>query len=164
MNRKRTLTLAKVFDKEFREKFPCLTRWYSTITAQPIYTGVAKAPAFRDEAIQYVAPKKEPKPKKEAAPAAPKAKPKQPEPEDDDEEAAPAAPKAKHPLESLEKPNMVMDDWKRKYSNEDPPVALAWFWENCSLDKDYSLYRVDYKDNEKLTLTFMSSNLIGELR
>jgi len=28
--------------------------------------------------------------------------------------------------------------------------------------EDYSLWRVDYKYNDELTLTFMSSNLIGE--
>lgn len=112
--------------------------------------------------MQYVQPKKEPKQKKEVAPAAPKPKAKQPDPEeDDDEEVAPAAPKAKHPLESLDKPNMVLDDWKRKYSNEETPLALKWFWNTCTFDKDYSLWRVDYKYNEELTLTFMTSNLIG---
>jgi elongation factor 1-gamma len=28
--------------------------------------------------------------------------------------------------------------------------------------EDYSLWRADYKYNDELTLTFMSSNLIGE--
>ena len=50
---------------------------------------------------------------------------------------------------------------KRKYSNEDTrEVALPWFWENCKFD-EYSLWQVDYKYNDELTMTFMTSNLIG---
>jgi len=37
---------------------------------------------------------------------------------------------------------------------------LPWFWENYKPD-EYSLYKVDYKYNEELTMTFMTSNLIG---
>jgi elongation factor 1-gamma len=56
---------------------------------------------------------------------------------------------------------LVLDDWKRKYSNEDTRTgALPWFWEHYD-PKDYSLWRVDYKYNEELTLIFMTSNLIG---
>ena len=119
-----------------------------------------------DEAIKNQAPKKDhPKkdqPKKETQKAVPKAavaaKPKAVE---DDEEEDKPAPKAKHPLEALEKPEMVLDDWKRKYSNsETREDAMPWFWEHYN-PKDYSLWRLDYKYNEDLTLTFMSSNLIG---
>ena len=50
---------------------------------------------------------------------------------------------------------------KRKYSNEETrTVALPWFWENCKFD-EYSLWSVDYKYNDELTMTFMTSNLIG---
>lgn len=50
---------------------------------------------------------------------------------------------------------------KRKYSNEETrEVALPWFWENCKFD-EYSIWRVDYKYNDELTMTFMTSNLIG---
>lgn len=51
--------------------------------------------------------KEEPKPKKEAAPA-PAA--------DEDDEPKPA-PKPKNPLDLLPPSTMVMDDWKRLYSN-----------------------------------------------
>ncbi|RMZ88607.1 hypothetical protein DV736_g4169, partial [Chaetothyriales sp. CBS 134916] len=71
------------------------------------------------------------------------------------------APKAKHPLEGLPKPTLILDDWKRKYSNEETRTgALPWFWEHYKED-EYSLWRVDYLYNDELTLTFMSSNLIG---
>jgi len=40
---------------------------------------------------------------------------------------------------------------------------MKWFWENLSFDQDYSLWKVKYKYNDELTLTFMSNNLIGGL-
>ncbi|KAL7267849.1 elongation factor EF-1 gamma subunit [Rhizina undulata] len=147
-----------VFDKEFRSQYPNVTRWYSLIANQPSYTAVAGELQFIDEAVKYTPPKKEkeaPKPKPAAKPA-PKAAP-----EEEEEEEAPAAPKAKHPLEALGKPTLILDDWKRKYSNEDTRTgALPWFWENYK-PEEYSLWRVDYKYNDELTQVFMSANLIG---
>lgn len=69
--------------------------------------------------------------------------------------------KAKHPLELLGKPTMNLDEWKRKYSNEDVrKIALPWFWEHYN-QEEYSIWKVNYKYNNELTLTFMSNNLIG---
>ncbi|PZC87467.1 elongation factor 1-gamma [Pyrenophora tritici-repentis] len=66
-----------------------------------------------------------------------------------------------HPLEALPKATFVLDDWKRKYSNEETrEVALPWFWENANFE-EYSIYKVDYRYNDELTLTFMTANLIG---
>ncbi|KAH8149947.1 uncharacterized protein LAJ45_06100 [Morchella importuna] len=147
-----------VFDKEFRAEHPNLTRWYTLIHSQSIYTEAAGELSFIDEAIQYTPPKKEPKkeqPKKEAAPKAEK-----PAPEEEEEEDKPA-PKPKHPLEALGKPTLALDDWKKKYSNEDTrSAALPWFWETVNFE-EYSLYKVDYKYNDELTQVFMSCNLIG---
>lgn len=112
-----------------------------------------------DEAVQYIPPKKEAKkqePKKEAAPKV-AAKPVVDEEEEEDK----PAPKPKHPLEALGKPTLALDDWKKKYSNEDTrSVALPWFWETVK-PEEYSIWRVDYKYNEELTQVFMSCNLIG---
>ncbi|KAI9677554.1 MAG: hypothetical protein M1817_006508 [Caeruleum heppii] len=147
-----------VFDKNWRQQNPNATRWYETVSNQPVYSAVAGKLSFIDEAVKYQPPKKE-APKKETAPkAAPKAAAKAAD--DDDEEDKPA-PKPKHPLEALEKPSLVLDDWKRKYSNEETrEAALPWFWENYKPD-EYSLWRVDYKYNDELTHIFMTSNLIG---
>ena len=67
-----------------------------------------------------------------------------------------------HPAkQSLNPPHTNTYPRKRKYSNEDTrEVALPWFWENCKFD-EYSLWQVDYKYNDELTMTFMTSNLIG---
>jgi elongation factor 1-gamma len=141
------------FDKAWRAENPNVTRWYETVYNQPIYSAVVDKLNFIDEAVKYTPPKKEAAPKKEAPKAAPKAA----EPE---EEEAPAAPRAKHPLESLPKPTLQLDEWKRQYSNNDTPDALKWFWEHYN-PEEYSLWMVDYKYNDELTMTFMTSNLIG---
>ena len=147
------------FDKEWRGEFPNVTRWFETVYNQSIYSEVASKLEFIEKAIPNQPPKKEAAPKQEKPKAAPKAAAK---PADDDEDDEPApAPKAKHPLESLPRPTFVLDDLKRKYSNEETrEVALPWFWENVNFE-EYSLYAVDYKYNDELTMTFMTSNLIG---
>lgn len=151
------------FDKKWRSENPNVTRWAETVYAQPIYTAVAQPPTFIETAIENKPPAKPAQPKKEAAPKkAAEPKPKAAAAPADDEEDEPApAPKPKHPLEALGRATFVMDDWKRKYSNEETrEVALPWFWENANFE-EYSLWRVDYKYNDELTMTFMTSNLIG---
>ena len=113
-----------------------------------------------EEAVKYTPPKKEAKPKAEPTPKAEKKAAPKPAADDEEDEPKPEV-KQKHPLESLGKPELIMDDWKRKYSNEETrEVALPWFWEHYK-PEEYSLWRVDYKYNDELTMTFMSSNLIG---
>ncbi|KAI9758304.1 MAG: hypothetical protein M1815_003506 [Lichina confinis] len=148
-----------VFDKKWREEHPNVTRWYETVYNQPIFSEVVPKLSFIEEAVKYQQPKKESAPKKEAAPKA-AAKPKQKEADEDEDEDKPA-PKPKHPLEALEKPTLILDDWKRKYSNEDlRKVAYPWFWENYK-PEEYSLWKLEYKYNDELTMVFMSANLIG---
>jgi elongation factor 1-gamma len=148
------------FDKQWRSENPNVTRWYETVYNQPIYSAVVPKLSLIDEAIKNTPPKKPEQPKKEAAPKKEAPKPKAKEVEEDDEEEAPTAPKPKHPLEALPKPTLVLDEWKRQYSNNDTPDALKWFWENFKAD-EYSLWKVDYKYNDELTQIFMTSNLIG---
>ncbi|KAJ5669265.1 hypothetical protein N7462_010335 [Penicillium macrosclerotiorum] len=141
-----TRAFANVLDKKFRDANPAVTRWYNTIVNQSAFKAVVPEAKLVAECIKYTPPKKEEKPKA-AAPAA--------------EEKPVEAPKPKHPLEALGKPTLILDEWKRQYSNEDTrPVALPWFWQNFKAD-EYSLWKVDYKYNEELKLTFMANNLIG---
>ncbi|KAF2431599.1 eEF1-gamma domain-containing protein [Tothia fuscella] len=151
------------FDKKWREENPNVTRWYETVYNQPVFSEVADPFKFIDEAIKNVPPPKKDaapkaeKPKKEAAAAKPKAK----EVDDEEEDDAPQQPKAKHPIEALGRSTFVLDDWKRKYSNEETrEVALPWFWENMNFE-EFSLWQVDYKYNDELTQVFMTSNLVG---
>lgn len=150
------LIFAKLCGPEFRQKHPYLTRWFSTICASPCMSSVWGDLKFAEKAMEPPKKAKADKPKKAAEPAKPAAKKEQPT------EAEPAEPKKlKHPLEALGKPTFVLDDWKRKYSNEDTrPVALPWFWEHYN-PEEWSIWKVDYKYNDELTLTFMSNNLVG---
>lgn len=144
------------FDKEWRSKNPNVSRWYETIYNQPVYSAVAPKFSLLDTPkLTNVPPKKTEQPKKEKK-EAPKPAPK---PAAEAEEDKPA-PKPKHPLEALPKASFPLDEWKRQYSNNDTKDALAWFWENVPFN-EYSIWKVRYKYNPELTLTFMSNNLIG---
>lgn len=148
-----------LFGSEWRKQNPSITRWFKTVSAQPLFKTVFSEVEFIAKPVEYTPPKKEKKEK--AAPAAKKETPKK--------EAAPAAeaapaevPKPKHPLELLGKPKQPLDEWKRVYSNEETrEAALPWFWKNMYDPSEWSLYKVDYKYNDELTLTFMSNNLVG---
>ncbi|KAI9646961.1 elongation factor EF-1 gamma subunit [Ciborinia camelliae] len=147
------------FDKQWRAENPNTARWYATVYNQPIYSAVVEPLALIDEAtLKNQAPKKPEQPKAEK-PKKEAPKPKAKEVEEEEEEA-PAAPKPKHPLEALPKSTIPLDEWKRQYSNSETPDALKWFWENYNAE-EYSLWAVDYKYNDELTQTFMTSNLIG---
>ncbi|KAL2753870.1 hypothetical protein ACRALDRAFT_2028417 [Sodiomyces alcalophilus JCM 7366] len=143
------------FGKEWRQQNPNTYRWFNTIVHQDIWTAVVGEQQYLDQPkLTNVAPKKPEAPKAEApkpAPAAPAA----------DAEAAPK-PKYKHPLEDLPRPSVSLDEWKRQYSNLDTPTAMKWFWENMNWE-EYSIWKIRYKYNDELTMTFMSNNLIGGL-
>ncbi|QLL34193.1 hypothetical protein HG536_0G00500 [Torulaspora globosa] len=150
------LPLGMICGPEFRERHPYLTRWFNTVLASPIFKEEYSDFKFAEKTIEAPKKPKAEKPKKDAEPAKPAAKKEEPE------DAEPAAPKKpKHPLEALGKSTFVLDEWKRKYSNEDTrSVALPWFWEHYN-PEEYSIWKVDYKYNDELTLTFMSNNLVG---
>ena len=152
-----------VFDKQWRSDHPSTTRWWETITNQPILQAVRKNWPQCDQAIKNQPPAKpkEEKAKQEKPKQEKKEKPKaQAQAEDEDDEPK-EAPKPKHPLEALGRPTLAIDEWKRKYKNEETrEVALPWFWENMNFE-EYSIWEVGFKYNEDLTMTFMSNNQIG---
>ncbi|RKP12660.1 hypothetical protein BJ684DRAFT_20814 [Piptocephalis cylindrospora] len=142
------VAFSTIFDPAFRKGIPNVTRWFTTIMAQPHVAATLGEVTFAEKEAQ---PKKDEK----AAPAPKKV-----------ETAAvaaeePAAPKAKSALDLLPKSSFNLEDWKRFYSNNDTkPDAMDYFWKN--LDREgYSIWKVDYKYNDELTKVFMSSNLIG---
>lgn len=106
-----------VMTKSFTAEFPHVERYFWTMINQPNFskifgelkqaeTVLPLASAKKPEA-KKAEPKKE-APKKEEAP--------KPEPIAAEEEEAPK-PKAKNPLDLLPPSPMVLDDWKRLYSN-----------------------------------------------
>lgn len=140
------------FGKDWRQKNPNTYRWYNTIVHQDIWTAVAGEQQYLDQPkLTNVPPKKPEAPK--PAPAAASA----PAPAED----APK-PRPKHPLEALPKPSIPLDEWKRQFSNSETPDALKWLWENLNWE-EYSIWKIRYKYNDELTMTFMSSNLIAGL-
>lgn len=147
-----------VWGKDFISKHPAIYRWFNTVINQKPLSEIYTVPyPFRDEPIKYTPPEK---PKKaEAKKAEPKKA--QPKPKAEEPEDPPAEKKAAHPLAALGQAKVPIDEWKRTYSNEETrEVALPWFWEHYD-PEEYSLWKVTYKYNDELTLTFMSNNLIG---
>ncbi|KAH3679404.1 hypothetical protein WICMUC_001024 [Wickerhamomyces mucosus] len=143
-----------LFGSEWRAKRPNFSRWFSTVIAHPILAPNFTDFKFAEKPVEYQAPKKEKAPKQQAPKAAPKAEEEEPKPVEEK--------KPKHPLELLGKSTKFnLDEWKRTYSNEETrETALPWFWEHYD-PSEWSLWKVDYKYNDELTLTFMSNNLLG---
>ncbi|CAL1698431.1 unnamed protein product [Somion occarium] len=158
-----------VIDAPLRAKLPSIIRHLETVVNQSAIKPIFGEIQYAEKAIQFVPPPKEKKEPKLAAAAAPKAekkaekKPKKEEDEEEDDLVPKEEPKAKNPLDFLPKSTFNLEDWKRAYSNKDtrgPGGALEWFYQN--FDKEgFSVWRVDFKYNEELTQTFMSSNQIG---
>jgi elongation factor 1-gamma len=147
-----------IFDKAFRDQYKNVTRYFNTVIAKENFKKHLTV-QLCETPLKYTPPKKEKKetPKKEAAP---KKEKKEAAPKDDEEAEAKPAPKPKSKLDLLPPSKFIMDAWKREYSNNDTDVAMKWFWENFDAE-GYSIWKVDYKYNDELTLTFMSNNLIG---
>ncbi|SCU77485.1 LAMI_0A01310g1_1 [Lachancea mirantina] len=144
-----------IFTPEWRSQHSAIMRWFRTVIASPYLKSFYADFKYAEKALEPPQNKK-----KEAKREAKKESKKEPVAASKKPAAeAPAAPK--HPLQLLSKPTFVLDEWKRKYSNEDTrPVALPWFWEHYN-PEEYSLWKVCYKYNDELTLTFMSNNLVG---
>lgn len=143
------------FGKEWRAKHPVFMRWINTVIKSEYLAYFFDTIKFVDEPVKPVLPAKKEK----------KQEPKKQEPKKEEKpaEAAPAEPKKpKHPLETLGKPAVALDEWKRIYSNKETrEEALPYFWNTFYNDDDWSLWKVEYKYNDELTLTFMSNNLVG---
>ncbi|KAI5066271.1 hypothetical protein GOP47_0018895 [Adiantum capillus-veneris] len=163
------------FTKEFLSEFPHLERYFWTIANQPNVKKhfgdvslAEKAPTppkkqgntgkKEEKKAKAEKPKEAQKPKEvQKQPEKPKeapAKPKEEAAEQDEEEEKPK-PKPKNPLDLLPPSPMVMDDWKRLYSNTKAKdfreVAIEGFWKMYD-PEGYSLWFCDYKYNEENTI------------
>lgn len=171
----------QVLEPSFRQPYANVTRWFVTCINQPQFKTVLgdvklcekmaqfdakkfsemqprkEAPAKKEKAVKETKSqdKKEKEKKKEEKKAAP-----QVEEMDECEAALAAEPKAKDPFALLPKSTFIMDEFKRKYSNEDTlTVALPYFWENFDRE-GYSIWYGEYKFSNELAMVFMSCNLI----
>jgi len=163
-----------VLDTPFRKQFVNVNRWFDTMVHQPEVLAVVGATTLCEKMqVAKEAPKeekqekpkeekpKEEKPKEQAKPKKEEKKKKEQEEEEEEEDLEKEEKKGPNPLDLLPPSKLVLDEWKRTYSNEDTKgVAIPWFWEHY--DKDgYSLYFGDYKYNRELQKTFMTANLLS---
>lgn len=106
-----------IMTKSFTAEFPHVERYFWTIVNQPnfkkIIGEVKQAESVPPIASKKPQAKESPKPKAKEEPK--KEAPKE-EPKPEAEEEAPK-PKPKNPLDLLPPSKMVLDDWKRLYSN-----------------------------------------------
>ncbi|XP_043538554.1 elongation factor 1-gamma [Chiloscyllium plagiosum] len=167
----------QVLDPSFRQPYTNMNRWFITCINQPQFKAVLGEVKLCDKMAQFDAKKfAELQPKKEKAPKEPKEpkpqekkekrkeKKEEPAPEEEQDacdEALASQPKTKDPFAHLPKSPFILDEFKRKYSNEDTlSVALPHFWEH--FDKEgWSIWYGEYKYPAELTLAFMSCNLIS---
>ncbi|XP_053134860.1 elongation factor 1-gamma [Hemicordylus capensis] len=162
----------QVLEPSFRQPYGNVNRWFVTCLNQPQFRAVLGEVKLCEKMAQFDArkfaenqPKKEKPPKEEKKQQQPEKKQPQPPPEpeeelDECEQALAAEPKSKDPFAHLPKSPFVLDEFKRKYSNEDTlTVALPHFWEH--FDKEgWSIWYAEYRFPEELAQTFMSCNLI----
>ncbi|KAG1054558.1 hypothetical protein G6F43_003428 [Rhizopus delemar] len=152
------LAFVNLLDKPTRSEFKNVTRYFTTVANKPIFKKYLGELTLCETPLKYTPPKKETK-KKEAAPAPAKKEAKKEAAPAAEEEPKPA-PKPKSKLDLLPPSKFILDQWKREYSNNDTKDAIKWFWDNFD-SEGFSIWKVDYKYNDELTLTFMSNNLIG---
>lgn len=107
--------------KSFTSEFPHVERYFWTLVNQPNFKKIL-GEVKQSESVPPVPSAKKPAQPKEAAKSNPKVEPKkeakkeEPKPEAGEEEEAPK-PKPKNPLDLLPPSKMILDDWKRLYSN-----------------------------------------------
>jgi len=165
--------MKSVFDAGFRKPYPCVERYFVTCVNQPEFKAVIGSFELCKESIKLDK-------KAAAAGKKEKAKKEQPKKEKAKKEAAPAPPKPakppKNPLDLLPPSKMIMDAWKRLYSNAPAAkfreVACKGFWEGGSAKpggevfagfdpEGYSIWFSDYKYNEENTVNYMVMNKVG---
>ena len=149
---------SQYFEEADRREYPNVLRWFNTCVNQPQFKKhygdfklcEKRAPVLTTPPKAAVdTPKKEAKKEVKKAAKAPA-----------EEAKSVVEKKVKHPCEELLATTLNLDAWKREYSNNETRDALKWFWSNFD-SNGYSVWHVQYKYNNELTKTFMSSNLIG---
>ncbi|GAV63292.1 GST_C domain-containing protein/EF1G domain-containing protein/GST_N domain-containing protein [Cephalotus follicularis] len=162
----------RLMTKNFTREFPHVERYFWTMVNQPNFRKIL-GEVKQTESVPPVQFAKKPSQPKEPAKAKPKNEPKKEvkkhEPEkakaevtEEEEEEAPK-PKAKNPLDLLPPSKMILDEWKRLYSNTKTnfrEVAIKGFWDMYD-PEGYSLWFCDYKYNDENTVSFVTLNKVG---
>ncbi|KAK3133970.1 hypothetical protein QOZ80_6AG0543410 [Eleusine coracana subsp. coracana] len=158
------LGFARILTKSFTSEFPHVERYFWTMVNQPNFKkvmGDVQQAVSVPPIPKKTAPAKEPK-TKDVKKETPKEAPKPKEVEAPVEEEAPK-PKPKNPLDLLPPSKMILDEWKRLYSNTKTnfrEVAIKGFWDMYD-PEGYSLWFCDYKYNDENTVSFVTMNKVG---
>ncbi|KAL6512145.1 hypothetical protein OROGR_021742 [Orobanche gracilis] len=151
--------------KSFTSEFPHVERYVWTLVNQPNFKKVW-GDVKQAESVPPVASKKPAQPKEAAKPKETKKEVKKEEtkPKEvvEEEEEAPK-PKAKNPLDLLPPSKMILDDWKRLYSNTKTnfrEVAIKGFWDMYD-PEGYSLWFCEYKYNDENAVSFVTLNKVS---
>nr|APB08586.1 elongation factor 1-gamma [Rhododendron molle] len=159
----------RLMTKSFTSEFPHVERYFWTMVNQPNFSKIL-GEVKQTEQVPPVTSTKKPSEPKETAKSKPKDEPKKeakkapakPKEEAVEEEEAPK-PKPKNPLDLLPPSKMILDDWKRLYSNTKTnfrEVAIKGFWDMYD-PEGYSLWFCDYKYNDENTVSFVTLNKVG---
>eukprot|EP01018_Ginkgo_biloba_P038183 Gb_08439 [translate_table: standard] len=163
------LGFIRCMTKEFTKEFPHVERYFWTLVNQPNFKKILGEVKQADSVPPPVQSNKKsgqskehakPKPTKEEIKKEP-AKPKVEDPPAQEEEEAPK-PKPKNPLDLLPPSKMILDEWKRLYSNTKTnfrEVAIKGFWDMYD-PEGYSLWFCEYKYNDENTVSFVTLNKV----
>lgn len=157
---------ARIMTKSFTSEFPHVERYLWTMVNQPNFSKIIGEVKQTDSVLPLQSQKKPTQPK-ESKPKEDKkeskkepAKPKVVEPA---EEVEAPKPKPKNPLDLLPPSKMILDEWKRLYSNTKTnfrEVAIKGFWDMYD-SEGYSLWFCDYKYNDENTVSFVTLNKVS---
>uniref|UniRef100_A0A1D1YM93 Elongation factor 1-gamma 2 n=1 Tax=Anthurium amnicola TaxID=1678845 RepID=A0A1D1YM93_9ARAE len=158
--------------KSFTSEFPHVERYFWTMVNQPNFLKVVgetkqaeslpSVPSSKKSAQpkEPVKPKVKEEAKKDTKREAVKLKPKV---EAADEEVEAPKPKPKNPLDLLPPSKMILDEWKRLYSNTKTDfreISIKGFWDMYD-PEGYSLWFCDYKYNDENTVSFVTLNKVS---
>ncbi|XP_023928403.2 elongation factor 1-gamma 2 [Quercus suber] len=153
----------RILTKSFTSEFPHVERYFWTLVNQPNFQKIL-GEVKQVESIPPVQSTKKPsQPKEPAKPKEVKKEAAPPKAEEAAEEEEAPKPKAKNPLDLLPPSKMILDEWKRLYSNTKTnfrEVAIKGFWDMFD-PEGYSLWFCDYKYNDENTVSFVTLNKVG---
>ncbi|KAG2710149.1 hypothetical protein I3760_04G012300 [Carya illinoinensis] len=160
----------RILTKSFTSEFPHVERYFWTMVNQPNFRKILGEVRQTDSIPPVQSAKKPSQPKEPAKPKS-KAEPKKevkkdlapPKVEGAGEEEEAPKPKAKNPLDLLPPSKMILDEWKRLYSNTKTnfrEVAVKGFWDMYD-PEGYSLWFCDYKYNDENTVSFVTLNKVS---
>ncbi|CAD5168813.1 unnamed protein product [Musa acuminata subsp. malaccensis] len=162
------LGFSMILVKSFTSEFPHVERYFWTMVNQPNFHKVVGEVKQVDSVPPVPSQKKPVQPKEPAKPKEvkkePKKEPAKPNVQEvlEEEEEAPK-PKPKNPLDLLPPSKMILDEWKRLYSNTKTnfrEVAIKGFWDMYD-PEGYSLWFCDYKYNDENTVSFVTLNKVS---